>query len=272
MLIRAASPSDSSAVADVALAAGQPTEESGADVRYFDLLLRTGTVLLAEAQAGVVGWGATRISRGASMLTDLFVHPAHHGEGIGTRLLDALWPSGAGSDRGRFTFSSLHPHALPLYVRAGLVPAWPLLYLVGASSGAPRNTVTVDVVAQEKAAALEERLGGRGGSGDVELYRYWAEKPTAAAVALSDGGHVVASGAIRRGEVVHLSCAEGADVVRIIAAAVFVAGPEVRLCVPGPHPALRALLGWGFRVEEMDIAMSMGRPLSTRDIYSPGLG
>ena len=52
------------------------------------------------------------------LLTDLFVDPAWQGTGIGRRILAGLWPDVAAP--GRFTFSSQHAHALPLYVRLGL--------------------------------------------------------------------------------------------------------------------------------------------------------
>lgn len=272
MLIREATLSDAADVAAVALAAGQPAEDSGADGRYYDLLLRTATVLVAEAGDGVVGWGAVRARREASMLTDLFVHPAHHGQGIGARLLDGLWPPGTGVARGRFTFASLHPNALPLYVRTGLVPRWPLLYLVGPGAGAPGSRLEVTVVAPEEAAAVEARLGGGDGDPDAALYAYWAGGRQPGAVVVSDGGRAVACGALRPGEVVHLSCAEDADVAGVVAAAVSAAGRDVRLCVPGPHPALRALLGWGFRIDGMDLALSTGTRLAVADLYSPGLG
>jgi GNAT superfamily N-acetyltransferase len=271
-VIREASRSDAAAVAAVTLAAGQPSGDSGADSGYYDLLLRTGTVLVAEAGEHLLGWGAVRTRSGASMLTDLFVDPAHHGQGIGGRLLERLWPAGTGAVRRRFTFSSLHPHALPLYVRAGVVPRWPLLYLVGPGVRVPRANLAITVVAADEAAAAEERLAGRNGSTDVPLYRYWEAGPASAALLVADGGRVVAAGAVRPGEVAHLSCAAGADVVGIVAAVVSAAAPNVRLCVPGPHPALRALLDWGFRIEEMDLALSSGISLSTTDIYSSGLG
>lgn len=71
------------------------------------------------------------------MLTDLFVDPVRHGTGIGRALLAALWPA---EDRepARFTFASHDPRAMPLYVRAGLIPYWPLLYLQARRPRRPR--------------------------------------------------------------------------------------------------------------------------------------
>jgi len=275
VLIRQASRGDAAAVAAVSLAAGQPPEDSGPDVRYVDLLLTTGTVLVAEAGGGVVGWGATRPRLGASMLTDLFVHPAHHGQGIGTRLLEGLWPPTPPARWGRFTFSSLHPHALPLYVRSGLLARWPLLYLAGPAGPVPRVGLTVTAVAPERAAAAEARLVGGDTSPDAAPYRYWDGGGAPATVVVADGDDVVACGALRPGEVTHLTCARDADLVDavdVVAAVVAAAGPEVRLCVPGPHPALPALLGWGFRIEELDLALSAGVELPASTVFSPGLG
>jgi hypothetical protein len=60
------------------------------------------------------------------MISDLFVHPQVHGQGIGTALLAALPTAGA-----CFTFSSRHPAAQAAYRRIGLAPQWRLLYLAG---------------------------------------------------------------------------------------------------------------------------------------------
>ena len=60
-------------------------------------------------------------------LADMFVARDRLGQGIGRRLLEAALPP----DGVRITFASHDPRALPLYVRAGLRPLAPLLYLQG---------------------------------------------------------------------------------------------------------------------------------------------
>lgn len=130
-------------------------------------------------------------------------------------------------------------------------------------------------MAPERAAAAEARLVGGNAHPGAALYRYWDGGGVPAAVVVADGDDAVACGALRPGEVTHLTCARNVDIVDIVdvvAAVVAAAGPEVRLCVPGAHPALPALLGWGFRIEEMDLALSAGMELPASTVYSPGLG
>jgi GNAT superfamily N-acetyltransferase len=121
MLVRVAGAADIVAIQLVSHAAGQSGAGSGEDAEYVRLLLETATVRVAadESDGIVSGWGAVRSGPLGSLLTDLFVHPSEQGLGIGGHLLRTLWP-----DRdapGRFTFSSQHANALPVYLplRAG---------------------------------------------------------------------------------------------------------------------------------------------------------
>ena len=83
----------------------------------------------------------------------------------------------------------------------------------------------------------------------------------------------VAVGAMRPDELIHLACAPPADAASALRAAISVcASPDVRLCVPGKHPALADLLDAGFRITEYDFGMtSPSVQLPTHWVYSPGL-
>ena len=134
--VRGATPADFPGIAKVAVATGQDEEWAGSDPAYLAYLLEHGTLLVAERDGSVTGFGATRlIGQGPaaiSMLCDLFIHPGTHGRGCGRAILSQLWPGEPGRDGPRrMTFSSLHAHALPLYTRFGLDAWWPLLYLAG---------------------------------------------------------------------------------------------------------------------------------------------
>lgn len=80
---------------------------AGSDPAYLAYLLEHGTLLVAERDGSVRGFGATRLighgPAAVSMLCDLFVHPGTHGRGCGraTRTATCSWrPSRGCSTRG----------------------------------------------------------------------------------------------------------------------------------------------------------------------------
>lgn len=271
MFVRMAAAADARGIAEVTLRTGQPVPDSGADPAYLDLLLRTGSVAVAEDDAGVVaGWGAVRPARLGSLLTDLFVHPERQGEGVGRAILDLLWPPDEGPEP-RYTFSSQHPHALPLYIRAGLVPSWPLCYLEGAPDrDAGRGVEVLAVTGGEAAEAEALLIGGPPRTADYDV---WCSGDGAGVVVQAAGGVVVAAGAMRTAALAHLVCRADAEPARIVLAVLAqFASDRVALCLPGRHPALHQLVNSGFHITDVDVAMATdGVDLPTGWIYAPGL-
>ena len=268
-------------IAAVALATGQDEEWGGADPAYMTHLLAVGRVLVGAVGGLAAGFGATRqLGSGpgaVSMLCDLFVDPRMHGSGCGRAILAGLWPG-----RGRrMTFSSLHGHALPLYTSFGLDAWWPLLYLRGrvdalAAPGGWRAAV----VGPAEVAALELAWTGVDRSAD---HLAWARRPGGAGVLAQRGGQVLAAATVggAGGEygVTHLALAPSAGGDDAVAAVLAVlAGLEgedglARVCLPAPHPAVRALLAAGWRVEEFDLFMATEPGLldPRRAVPSPAL-
>lgn len=271
LIIRRATERDVEGVGRVSLATGQPAQDSGADPRYLRLLLEQATVVVAASAGGpVVGWGATRMTPCGELLSDLFVEPASQGRGIGHLLLRELWPGAPGAP-GRFTFSSRHASALPLYLRAGLRPIWPLLYLSGDPRRLPRGGARVVHVDAEAAADAERRLNGSDRRAD---YRYWARAPSGGGLLVHDSDRLIAVGAGEPHQLSHLTCPSLGDAAIAATSAVSaLGGSRVTLCIPGPHPALRVLLDHCWRVEDYDLAMTTPDvDLPTTWIYSPGAG
>ena len=211
----------------------------------------------------VVAFGALADVGLAWHLADLFVHPAHLGQGLGRELLDALY-----GERGpRTTFASDDPRALPLYVRAGMAARWVALYLRGGADEARRAAAdprarALEVVDgdPEQQAALELAWTGADRTRDHALWSAW---PGADPFIVRDADGPVAVGYGRDRQigpgaraVDRLVVRPGAEPVGPVLAAVarcMARGEMLDVTVPGPHPALPVLLELGVRIDDKDI-------------------
>ncbi|HET6876989.1 MAG TPA: GNAT family N-acetyltransferase [Jatrophihabitans sp.] len=267
--VRLADPDDVAGIRAVSRATGQPEIDSGADPRYVRALLEQGRVLVAACDDRICGWGAVRAGALGELLTDLFVAPENQGAGIGRTLLARLWPVAEAG--GRLTFSSRHPHAQPLYLRSGLQPRWPLLYLAGRPGRLPAPQARARSVEAGQAAEAEHALVGASRGAD---YRYWSEGLGAQALVVEADGRLIAAGARLPGRLIHLGCAADASATDALFAALrTVPGTRATVCLPGPHPAVRTMLGAGWRAEDYDLAMTTADvTLPVTWAYSPALG
>ncbi len=280
--VRPAAPGDFPAIAKVAVATGQDEEWAGSDPAYLAYLLEHGTLLAAERDGLVTGFGATRLigdgPAAVSMLCDLFVHPGTHGRGCGRAILSQLWPGEPGRDGPqRMTFSSQHAHALPLYTRFGLDAWWPLLYLAGdvRAVRVPDGWTVAPASAAEVAAA-EQGWTGVDRSAD---HRAWAARPHGQPVRAFRQGELAAAGtAAGHGAeygLVHLASAPGVpagDAVLAVLATLKAPDGRARVCLPGPHPAVRPLFAAGWRHGDSDLFMASDPGLldPRRAVPSPG--
>jgi GNAT superfamily N-acetyltransferase len=282
--VRPATPGDFPAIAKVAVAAGQDEEWAGSDPAYLAYLLEHGTLLVAGRDGAITGFGASRLigdgPAAVSMLCDLFVHPGTHGRGCGRAILSQLWPDGAVPRR--MTFSSQHAHALPLYTRFGLDAWWPLLYLTGdvAAVRAPDGwTVTLAPAVEAEVtevAAAEQLWSGVDRSAD---HRAWAARPHGQPVRAFRRGELAAAGtAAGHGAeygLVHLATAPdvpAGDAVLAVLASLKAPDGRARVCLPGPHPAVRPLFAAGWRHEDSDVFMASDPGLldPRRAVPNPG--
>jgi GNAT superfamily N-acetyltransferase len=243
------------------------------DLRYLAHVRRTGHVVVAQVEGRVVGYAATRMIGPAEMVSDLFVHPRFHGRGVGATLLEAAWTRSAGP---RMTFSSQHPNALPLYLRAGMAPRWPLLWLRGDAGAveSPAGWIVhqVDVVA---AAGREQEWLGVDRSAD---YEYWTATDDDHAVAVHDPfGDEVAVAAVATlapySRVHHLSARDADSSASALLATIATLTGPCFAALPGPHPAVGSLLEAGWRISDADFWMSSEPGLidAARQVLSPGL-
>jgi GNAT superfamily N-acetyltransferase len=239
---------------------------------YIDHELATGTLTVCELDGEVVGFGGVLERGEVAHLADLFVRRDQLGKGIGKAILERTLPAGS----RRVTFASKDPRALPLYMRFGMVPVAPLLYLKGWLDAAARlvdSGVSLRESTAEEVADLDRVASGRDRRQDLEFV----------------GAHGQCLGAIHRGRVI------GYGFVRLVEGDAFV-GPtgavtadgsrrtalalihwaaehatSCHIAAFGPHPAASALVDAGFRIEDMDTFMASDVRLIRLDRYCPSV-
>jgi len=278
LLIRPASDDDLAAIAAIAAATGQDEDFDVTFPAYVRHVMAHGTFLVAERGHAVTGYGGTLQVGGASMLTDLFVHPTAHGSGIGRAILHDLWRD----QQRRMTFSSLHSHAIPLYTSFGVDAWWPLLYLDGDVRRLRMpDGWSVGPAEAEAVAALERAWTGTDRIAD---HRFWAAWPNGSGVIASLGGRPLAAGAVGGAGAEygmrHLATdntaaddATARDAVIAVLSWLDPPGGQARVHLPAPHPATRPLLAAGWRIAEFDLHMAseFGLLDARRAVPSPAL-
>jgi GNAT superfamily N-acetyltransferase len=278
--VRAATADDLPAIAAILAANDEPIEWPGLPGwPYLEHLLAHHRVVVAELERGVAGFGGTvgpRAPTGGTFLSDLFVRPDVQGRGVGRALLAALF-----ADAGpRATFASSDPRALPLYIRAGMSPRRPNLYLGGESAAlVPAGGVDVDLVPDVGLVARHFReIAGHDRAADLA---FWLGLPGGTGILVTAGGDVVAAGAGRDRRtgpgrwVDRLAIAPNADPLVVIPALLRAVGGGdlVALTIAGPNPVVRRLIDQGFRILDQDVFCSTDPPLldPDRDVADPSL-
>jgi GNAT superfamily N-acetyltransferase len=262
--LRGATPDDVPAMDALVRAANPPPPDepplpAGAMAVYLRYLVEHGTAAVAELDGHVIGFGVTIFNGRTTHLADLFVAAEHQGQGHGGRLVTAVF----GDRRPRSTFCSDDPRAMPLYIRAGMLPQWPTLYVSGdpAALATPEG-IDVEPASVEDVARLDAEWGGVDRSTAVEL---WRTLPDVRPWVVSRAGRPVAVFLGRRrlngyGRVIDRArVAPGEHPTLPLLAAVRQAADGERLisvAVPGPSPLLPVLLGAGFRIRERDTFMA----------------
>ena len=276
--IRSATSADSSAIVAVWAANGDEIAEGGVDIitPYLAHLMTTGRVLVASDAGEVVGFAAVVERAGVTHLADLFVLPDRFGGGIGGRLLATI----LGDATRRTTFASSDPRALPLYVRNGMIPWWPNLYLDVDSACLPPPSPRISCYSVSPDAATElEQLWL--GTANIDDHRFWASLPEARPFVVTNADHPVAvvhARSRRTGRdrwINRLVMAPEADPVAVVVAAYHHAAEGCRIgsCLPGPNPALPSLLAAGCRIIDRDTFMASDAALfdATRRVSDGGI-
>lgn len=261
LTIRKATLADVPAIRAILAAHGNDGPVTAVDIvgPYLRHLIEHATALVTERAGVVVAYGAAIDAGVALHLADLFVRPDMLGQGIGRPLLEAV----LGDARHRTTFASDDPRALPLYVRAGMLPRWPLVSLRGTGSrlAAAEPPISVETAAPTRFAALEHDWTGFDRAAD---HVFWGSQAAAEAFVVLETGTPVALAYARARQldaarvIDRLVVRPGAEPVWPTLAAIRHAarGGEVLVGIAGTSPVLPALLAAGFRIIDSDQFMA----------------
>jgi GNAT superfamily N-acetyltransferase len=260
--------------AEVAVADGDhapPTGREGA-LALHRHELESGEMVVAEAGGRLVAFAAA-ITRGpVRFLSELYVRPDVQSSGIGKALLERVLPPGAAPVSA--TLSSDDERALSLYVRHGMQPQWPFFYLKADSAGMKNlaNSKIEVVEAEPGDPGLLKWDRGICGRERPQDHAYWVKAVDAVPVWFRREEHTAGYGYFQMRSDESLWYREaltigplGARTIEdardcALAAAGWARGRSgvLRIAVPGPHPALPALLEAGFRITDMDTFVCSG--------------
>lgn len=232
---------------------------------------RTGTLIVAEREGRICGFGGSVTRAGRWFLADLFVSPPLHGSGVGRRLVNALIDiDQPGPDR--VTMASSDPRALTLYTQLGMTPRWPCFSLTGPAAPVEVLSRSASVVEECDPDALLRLADECGYPLHPDDLAYWLAETPAECLRIRSGGDAVAGGVVRWGTPFAIS-----DPTAITLGPVFAARPTVmldamavllgcvtprasgrtlRCYVPGPNAVLEPLLDAGFRIDDFDLFCS----------------
>ncbi|MEV4454965.1 GNAT family N-acetyltransferase [Microbispora sp. NPDC049633] len=244
---------------------------------FVDAEREFGAVLVGEVDGTIAGFGGALRRGTVTHLGDLFVLPDHQSSGLGRAILSRLLPR----DTPRVTFASDDKRAFALYVRNGMRPRCPLLYLTrGPLGGRPASRGSGPAAPGENgpgengpgeaevraAAAMDAHVSG----GDRSATLTWYAGLPGVTLHVSGPGYAFAR---VTGDTVVIGPAGGAtpqDCADIVleAANARPGAARVHLAVPGTHPLLPLLLEAGWRIGDMDTLMT-SEDFMRLDCYIP---
>jgi GNAT superfamily N-acetyltransferase len=244
---------------------------------YVRHLVANHVARVSADRGAVVGFGASLDTGRCRMLSDLFVDPERLGSGIGRPLLDAVFDGAA----ARATFASDDPRAIPLYVRAGMMPLWTQFYLDGDAGRLPEVGAGIRVRSALAGEGADLELSWDGADRTVD-HAYWAAGPDGDAFVVEDAVGAAGIGYARARQVGtarvvdRLLLRPDADPVATATAALRRAArdnPVVRVHVLGPNPLLPVLLEAGFRIVDRDQFLASDPSLvdPSRLLPNPGM-
>ena len=287
--IRNANPSDLQAITRTWLTAdGEDAQAELAIPAVLPHLLQTGVVRVAETNEGVSGFATSFERSTVRFLAQMFVLPGQQSSGTGRALLQSVMP-----DDGSVlaTIASPDPRAVSLYIRRGMQPCWPLFDLAVAVSDlrAVPNSMLSLTAADPDDPQLVEWDTLANGRHRPQDQRYFVERRGGWPFWLERDGHRVGygylqvqrasgdaswgSGHVRIGPLAVRDRRYAFDSVLAATQHARDLGTHLSALMPGPHPALGALLNAGFRIRDIETFLTSARPpFVDGELYVPSGG
>jgi GNAT superfamily N-acetyltransferase len=244
--------------------------------------LATGEIVVAEHAGRLDGFATLIVRGGVAFLADCFVRADAQSAGVGRLLLGRLLPR---AGQTCCTLSSRDHRALALYIRAGMHPQWSNFCLLGHSDKLGDLAGDVELIeGQPGDPALIEWDAQIGGRRRPEDHAYWLGATRARPLWFRRRGALVGYGyaqthspeslwhpnAITLGPI---GAHNPEDALACTRAAVQWAQPRtdvLLITVPGPHPALAALLDAGFQITYVETFVSSSQePFADMRCYIP---
>ncbi len=222
--------------------------------------LATGDMWVAEEAGRVVGYCVVLVRGPVAYLAELFIRPAYQSAQTGQALLERALPA----EGVRCTVASRDPRALALYVRHGMQPQWPNIWLVGTSARAltlPASDVEVSEAPRGDADIVrwDAEISGRP---RPQEHAYWQTSVNATPLWFRRRGEPVGYGYVRLrspgslwnpqattlGPIGARTPEDARDCVLATLRWAAPHGESLVVALPGPHPALKAVLDARFRL------------------------
>jgi GNAT superfamily N-acetyltransferase len=244
--------------------------------------LATGELVVAERAGRLDGFATLIVRGGVAFLADCFVRADAQSAGVGRLLLGRLLPR---VGQTCCTLSSKDHRALALYIRAGMRPQWPNFCLLGHSDKLGDLAGDIEVIeGQAGDPALIEWDAQIGGRRRPEDHAYWLGATRARPLWFRRRGAVVGYGyaqthspeslwhpdAITLGPIGAHSPEDALACTRAAARWAQPHADVLLITVPGPHPALAALLDAGFQITYVETFVSSSQePFADMRCYIP---
>lgn len=193
---------------------------------------------VAEHDGRIVGFTAALVRDDCWFFSDLFIDPAHQGQGVGRRLLDLAWDK---EHRRRITITeAIQPVSTGMYAARGLLPVTPMLGFVGQASIGPA-VEQLQPVTPAPAALRAIDLAAYGFDRAVD-HEFWTRTSARATLWLNAGrpcAYSYSGGPLRGGLIGPVAGIDAASAAQALRAELAdSAGKEISIDIPGSATAL----------------------------------
>jgi GNAT superfamily N-acetyltransferase len=215
-------------------------------------IFRTGIFHVAEAEGKLAAICHAIVRDQLWFLSGFWALPPWQGQKIGGPLLRRVWAEGlAAGARKFFTWSSIDLTAMASYMRAGMLPGYQLLTLIGSTDKLPErpDDYEVETLSLSNAVELDKQLRETGREAD---HKFWLNDSGHTGRQVLRDGQVIGYYYFNQGVIGPAAWLDASDAAALLALSCHEAAAQaqpLRLMIPGlNHAALRFALQVGLRL------------------------